>query len=158
MQSVSPKGQQVHPHNGPVFLPSSILRRTTDQEPGLNKTFAFRVAPKISASFVGDRSLTGFRVESKKGLLKFFIDGDTSQINFASACFLRCRNVLWLTWSLFYTPSISFFPTVQASDTIIDRTRRIICLHSGQIRMLNVYDQIGWFAKILREKFRRKLR
>ena len=83
-----PNGRQVHPHNGPVFslpLPFSSGRLTT-REPWLNKTFAFRceVLPGRRGGGLGEGSPTGFHVEWKKGLLKFFIDGDTSQINFAN--------------------------------------------------------------------------
>lgn len=53
MQSSSPNGRQVHPHNGPVFLPSSFLGRIAGQEPWLNKTFVFPAVAKsrpLSAS------------------------------------------------------------------------------------------------------------
>lgn len=86
MQKGWANGRQVHPHNGPVFsLPPFSGGRLTTQEPRLNKTFAFRdVAKSCRLLGVGEGSPTGFHIEWKKGLLKFFIDGDTSQINFAN--------------------------------------------------------------------------
>lgn len=86
MQKDWPNGRQVHPHNGPVFsLPPFSGGRLTTREPRLNKTFAFRdVAKSCRLLGVGEGSPTGFHIEWKKGLLKFFIDGDTSQINFAN--------------------------------------------------------------------------
>lgn len=54
-----PNGRQVHPHNGPVFsLPPFSGGRLTTQEPGLNKTFAFRDVAKSSP-----RLLLGWRRE-----------------------------------------------------------------------------------------------
>lgn len=66
-----------------------LLSRADDWRlgnPGSIKLLLFVMlqSPPLGFSSVGEGSPTGFHIEWKKGLLKFFIDGDTSQINFAN--------------------------------------------------------------------------